>query len=121
MTSDQTGPSDGLVELPWVSQRRSIRICGVATSLRLEHFFWNGLERVAEIDEIHLSVLISDIYQSYLEDSFTSTSFSAYLRVSFARHLDEIIEEDLPPSARSTRRRKGRLLRTRGGPAPRIR
>lgn len=95
----------------WSAQRRSIRIGKVASSLRLEKFFWLALERIAELEDCLLSELITQMYDAYAAVSHEQRSFASYLRVSVARYLDLIVEQELPIEVRGVHRNPGKPVR----------
>ena len=45
------------------SRSRSLRICGVVTTLRLENQFWDILSEIAEVDGMTTNQLIAKLYE----------------------------------------------------------
>jgi predicted DNA-binding ribbon-helix-helix protein len=73
--------------LLWERETRSLRIHGVATSLRLETFFWNVLADVAQRDGLSLGQLIAKLYDELVEVRGTVDNFASFLRVCCGRYL----------------------------------
>ena len=71
------------------SRSRSIRLRGVATSLRLENLFWQVLEEIGERDGFSIPQLVSKLYDELSEagNVGSPTNFTSFLRVSCARYL----------------------------------
>ncbi len=74
----------------WRSRTHSLRIDGVATSLRLEEFFWSVLNRIATRDKLTLNQLITRLYYESLQADRDVSNFTSFLRVSCGRYLDLI-------------------------------
>lgn len=51
----------------WERHTRSLRLHGLATSLRLEAFFWNILAEIAGRDGLTLSQLVAKLYDELVE------------------------------------------------------
>jgi predicted DNA-binding ribbon-helix-helix protein len=72
------------------SQARSLRLHGVATSIRLESLFWEVLEDLARRDAMTVNQLITRLHDELLadrRDEAASNNFSSFLRVCCLRFL----------------------------------
>ncbi len=73
----------------YATRSRSIRLRGVATSLRLENLFWQVLGEIGERDGLSVPQLLGRLHDE-LENSGRldeSTNFTSFLRVSCLRYL----------------------------------
>jgi predicted DNA-binding ribbon-helix-helix protein len=66
---------------------RSLRLSGVATSIRLENLFWHVLEEIGARDGLSVAQLITRLYDELAESGGDCTNFSSFLRVSCGRYL----------------------------------
>ena len=70
---------------------RSLRLSGVATSIRLENLFWQVLEEIGARDGLSVAQLISRLYEELTEAGGQgvndSANFTSFLRVSCGRYL----------------------------------
>ena len=66
---------------------RSLRLSGVATSIRLENLFWQVLEEIGGRDGLSVGQLITRLYNELEEAGGDCTNFSSFLRVSCGRYL----------------------------------
>ena len=70
---------------------RSLRLSGVATSIRLENLFWQVLEEIGARDGLSVAQLITRLYDELAEAGGQgvndSANFSSFLRVSCGRYL----------------------------------
>ncbi len=70
---------------------RSLRLSGVATSIRLENLFWQVLEEIGERDGLSVAQLITRLYDELVEaggqDANDVANFTSFLRVSCGRYL----------------------------------
>jgi predicted DNA-binding ribbon-helix-helix protein len=66
---------------------RSLRLSGVATSIRLENLFWQVLEEIGTRDGLSVAQLITRLYDELAEAGGDCTNFSSFLRVSCGRYL----------------------------------
>ena len=66
---------------------RSLRLSGVATSIRLENQFWQVLEEIGRRDGLSISQLITRLYVELADSGGDCTNFSSFLRVSCLRYL----------------------------------
>lgn len=71
----------------WQSKTRSLRIDGVVTSIRLEQYFWNTLQEIAQCDGINVNQLITRLYLESLDADHDAGNFTSFLRVCCARYL----------------------------------
>ena len=71
----------------WQSMTRSVRIDGVATSIRLESFFWSVLEDIGERDGMSVGRLIGRLYRESIEEGHPPENFTSFLRVCCGRYL----------------------------------
>ncbi len=66
---------------------RSLRLSGVATSIRLENLFWQVLEEIGARDGLSVGQLITRLYDELAEADGDCANFSSFLRVSCGRYL----------------------------------
>jgi predicted DNA-binding ribbon-helix-helix protein len=66
---------------------RSVRLHGVATSIRLENLFWQVLEEIGTRDGLSVAQLITRLYDELAETGGDCANFSSFLRVSCGRYL----------------------------------
>ena len=71
----------------WQSKTRSLRIDGVVTSIRLEQYFWNTLQEIAQRDGINVNQLITRLHLESLDADHDAGNFTSFLRVCCARYL----------------------------------
>ena len=69
------------------SRSRSLRLHGVATSIRLENLFWQVLTDIARRDGMSAAQLITRLYDELHEAGGDCANFSSFLRVSCGRYL----------------------------------
>ncbi|GAA6169350.1 ribbon-helix-helix domain-containing protein [Sessilibacter corallicola] len=84
----------------WKPNTRSIRIDGVVTSIRLEHFFWNMLEEIADRDDLSVGQLITRLYLEAMDADHDLGNFTSFLRVCCSRYLSLIADGQLERDAR---------------------
>ncbi|NVK17208.1 MAG: ribbon-helix-helix domain-containing protein [Methylocystaceae bacterium] len=82
----------------WVSQSKSLRIDGVATSIRMENFFWSTLEEIAYRDCMTVNQLITKLYHESIDAEHDLGNFTSFLRVCCARYLALIAAGDVSGS-----------------------
>ncbi|MDO9599985.1 MAG: ribbon-helix-helix domain-containing protein [Azoarcus sp.] len=73
----------------YACRARSIRLRGVATSIRLENIFWRVLEEIGERDGLSVPQLVTRLHDE-LPDTGTAhdrANFTSFLRVSCSRYL----------------------------------
>ncbi|MGB6241584.1 MAG: ribbon-helix-helix domain-containing protein [Castellaniella sp.] len=68
------------------SESRSLRLHGVATSVRLEHLFWHVLEDIARRDGMRVTQLIERLYDELLQHRGETGNFASFLRVCCLRY-----------------------------------
>jgi predicted DNA-binding ribbon-helix-helix protein len=69
------------------SRSRSLRLHGVATSIRLENLFWQVLKEIGARDGLNVAQLITRLYDELTEASGDCANFSSFLRVCCGRYL----------------------------------
>ena len=84
----------------WASETRSVRIGGVATSVRLERFYWATLADLAARDGLSVGRLISKLADELLEADLEPSAreisnFASFLRVCCGRFLALQVSGDL--------------------------
>lgn len=74
----------------YASRTRSIRLGGVATSLRLENLFWDVLEEIGQRDGMSVPQLVTRLHDELAASGAEPdrTNFASFLRVSCARYLE---------------------------------
>jgi predicted DNA-binding ribbon-helix-helix protein len=75
---------------------RSLRLSGVATSIRLENLFWQVLEEIGERDGLSVGQLITRLYDELAEAGGDCANFSSFLRVSCGRYLSLQVSGRIP-------------------------
>jgi len=77
----------------WQTQARSLRLHGVATSIRLESLFWEVLEELAQRDGMSVNQLLTrlhdelDTHRAGAGEGPVGANFSSFLRVCCLRYL----------------------------------
>ncbi len=79
----------------WESRTRSMRIDGVATSIRLENFFWAILEEIGARDRMTTGQLITKLYLEALDADHDMGNFTSFLRVCCGRYLSLAADQDI--------------------------
>lgn len=69
------------------SRTRSLRIHGMATSIRLENLFWDVLSEIAALDGMTTNQLIIKLHDEVLELRGDLPNLASFLRVSCMRYL----------------------------------
>lgn len=77
------------------SQKRSIRIQGVVTSLSLENKMWQILEQMAKNEEVSVAAFISTLYQEVIERHGTVSNLASMLRVTCLTYALNINSDSL--------------------------
>jgi predicted DNA-binding ribbon-helix-helix protein len=80
----------------WEYHTRSLRLHGLATSLRLETFFWNILTEIAGRDGLTLSQLVAKLYDELVEARGEPGNFTSFLRVCCGRYLALQVQGEVP-------------------------
>ncbi|MBL4811656.1 MAG: ribbon-helix-helix domain-containing protein [Rhodobacteraceae bacterium] len=70
----------------WEMRAKSLRIDGMATSIRLENFFWSTLEEIGTRDGMSVNQLITRLYHEALDADHDMGNFTSFLRVCCARY-----------------------------------
>lgn len=78
------------------TQGRSLRLHGVATSIRLERIFWQILEEIGDRDRLTVNQLIEKLYDELAETGVDLTNFTSFLRVSCVRYLALQLDGAIP-------------------------
>jgi len=79
----------------WTSRTKSLRIDGFVTSIRLEEFFWETLEEMAQRDHMNINQMISKLYLESLDAEHDIENFTSFLRVCCSRYLSLIADGEL--------------------------
>ena len=66
---------------------RSVRLHGVATSIRLENLFWNVLADIASRDGMRVPQLCTRLYDELVQEHGKVDNFASFLRVCCGRYL----------------------------------
>lgn len=79
----------------WVSRTKSLRIDGVATSIRMENFFWAILSEIAVRDHMTTNQLITKLYLEAMVADHDLGNFTSFLRVCAGRYLSLIADDEI--------------------------
>ena len=71
----------------WQSRARSLRLHGVATSIRLETLYWGVLEEIAQRDGMSVNQIITRLHDELIDAHGTVDNFASFLRVCCGRYL----------------------------------
>jgi len=71
----------------WSSRARSLRLHGVATSVRLETLYWRVLEEIGARDGMSVNQLITKLHDELLQARGEVRNFASFLRVCCGRYL----------------------------------
>ncbi|MCY0095410.1 ribbon-helix-helix domain-containing protein [Hoeflea ulvae] len=80
----------------WENETRSLRLEGMATSVRLEAFFWSVLEQIGARDQLTVSHLLQRLYRESLDEGHDLDNFASFLRVCCGRYLALQLSGDVP-------------------------
>jgi len=69
------------------SRARSVRLHGVATSIRLENFFWQVLAEIAERDGLSVPQLCARLHDELAGQRGSVENFASFLRVCCGRYV----------------------------------
>lgn len=69
------------------SRARSVRLHGVATSIKLENLFWQVLGEIAQRDTMSVPQLCTKLYDELLQARGEVDNFASFLRVCCGRYL----------------------------------
>ena len=81
------------------SRARSVRLHGVATSIRLENLFWNVLDAIARRDGMGVPQLCTKLYDELIQARGEVENFASFLRVCCGRYLALQLSGGIPPDA----------------------
>lgn len=98
---------------------RSVRLHGVATSIRLENLFWNVLADIAVRDGMSVPQLCTKLYDELVAERGEVDNFASFLRVCCGRYLALQLSGGIPQDASIPIRSLNaqRVLATEGRPA----
>lgn len=101
---------------------RSVRLHGVATSIRLENLFWNVLDDIARRDGMRVPQLCTKLYDELIEARGEVDNFASFLRVSCGRYLALQLSGGIPQntSIPIAGLNAQRVLATERWPLPRL-
>jgi predicted DNA-binding ribbon-helix-helix protein len=71
----------------WQSKARSLRLHGVATSIRLETLYWRVLEEIGKRDGMSVNQIITKLHDELIDAHGEVDNFASFLRVCCARYL----------------------------------
>ena len=80
----------------WRSATHSLRIDGMVTSVRLENYFWQILEQIAQRDEMNRAQMITRLYHESIDAGHDLGNFTSFLRVCALRYLALQLSGDIP-------------------------
>ncbi len=69
------------------SRARSVRLHGVATSIRLENLFWQVLGEIAQRDGMSVPQLCTKLYDELVHARGEVDNFASFLRVCCGRYM----------------------------------
>jgi predicted DNA-binding ribbon-helix-helix protein len=78
---------------------RSVRLHGVATSIRLENLFWNVLADIAQRDGMSVPQLCTKLYDELIAARGEVDNFASFLRVCCGRYLALQLSGGIPQDA----------------------
>lgn len=70
----------------WQSRTHSLRIDGVATSIRIETHFWDTLTEIGARDGLTVAQLITRLWHEAMDADHDLGNFTSFLRVCCARY-----------------------------------
>ena len=82
------------------SRARSVRLHGVATSIKLENLFWQVLTEIAQRDGMGVPQLCTKLYDELVAQRGAVDNFASFLRVSCGRYLALQLSGGIPQDAR---------------------
>ncbi len=80
----------------YAHRARSLRLHGVATSIRLENLFWQVLEEIASRDGYTVPQLCTKLYDELLAERGAIDNFASFLRVCCTRYLSLQLSGEIP-------------------------
>ncbi len=84
----------------YASRSRSVRLHGVATSIRLENMFWQVLQEIAARDGYSVAQLCTRLYDELVAEHGVVDNFSSFLRVCCTRYLALQLSGEVPRDTR---------------------
>ena len=84
----------------YAHRARSVRLHGVATSIRLENLFWQVLQEIAARDGYSLAQLCTKLYDELVAEHGAVDNFTSFLRVCCTRYLALQLSGEIPRDAR---------------------
>ncbi|MBO9678226.1 ribbon-helix-helix domain-containing protein [Paenacidovorax monticola] len=82
------------------SRARSVRLHGVATSIRLENLFWQVLEEIAGRDGMTVPQLCARLHDELEYERGSVDNFASFLRVCCGRYLALQLSGGIPQDCR---------------------
>ncbi len=80
----------------WENHTRSMRIDGMATSVRLEEFYWQVLTEIGARDDLSVGQLVTRLFLETTEAGHDPDNFASFLRVCCGRYLSLQLSGDIP-------------------------
>lgn len=82
----------------YAARTRSIRLHGVATSIRLENLFWDVLKEIGDRDGLSVPQLVGKLHDELSDAGAFSdnANFTSFLRVSCARFMQLQLSGRIP-------------------------
>ncbi len=84
----------------YASRTRSVRLHGVATSIRLENLHWAVLQEIAARDGMGVTQLIERLYDELVQARGEVGNFASFLRVSALRYMALLAHQRIPADTR---------------------
>ena len=81
------------------SRVRSVRLHGVATSIRLENLFWDVLAEIAQRDGMRVPQLCTKLHDELVAERNGVENFASFLRVCCGRYLALQLSGGIPRDA----------------------
>ncbi|WP_404346060.1 ribbon-helix-helix domain-containing protein [Vreelandella venusta] len=82
----------------WHSATHSLRIDGMVTSVRMENYFWQLLEEIAQRDGMNTAQMITRLYHESIDAGHDLGNFTSFLRVCALRYQALQLSGDIPLS-----------------------
>jgi predicted DNA-binding ribbon-helix-helix protein len=80
----------------YASRTRSVRLHGVATSIRIENVYWDVLQEIGQRDAMGVVQLIEKLYDELMAHRGEAGNFSSFLRVSALRYMALQAQQRIP-------------------------
>lgn len=81
------------------SRARSVRLHGVATSIKLENLFWQVLDEIARRDGMSVPQLCTRLYDELVAERGEVDNFASFLRVCCGRYMALQLSGGIPQDA----------------------